>query len=110
MKYLTILMVLGLMLTASCTGLKTTSRGLENESFLVFTGNELKYEEGVLVDVDGKRSFNAVVVKDGSSLPSNCVYAISTGTHVVTVTYRKKVIYKQQIFISAQETKKIALP
>jgi len=38
------------------------------------------------------------------------VYAISTGKHVISVYYNDKVIYQKQIFISAQETKKVLLP
>jgi hypothetical protein len=93
----------------SCTGIKTSSSGLENESFLEIIGTPDSYSGGVDVNIDDKTNFKADVNKDHADRPKGKVYAISTGTHVVTVTHNGQVIYKKQIFISAQETKKIVL-
>lgn len=101
---------LGLLLLGGCTGVKTSSSCLENEAFLEFIGNPSSYKDGVDVNVDDKSTFKAVVNKDHADRPKGNVYAIATGTHVVTVSFNKNVIFKKQIFVSAQETKKIILP
>jgi hypothetical protein len=98
------------LLLAGCTGVKTLSSGLENEAFLTFVGTPSKYTEGVSVNVDDKTTFNASVVKDHADRPKGEAYAISTGKHTVTVSHNGIVIYSKQIFVSAQETKKILLP
>ena len=94
----------------SCTGVKTVSTGLGNESFLNFVGTPKNYQGGIDVNIDDKNTFKAEVNKDFTNRPKGNVYSISNGTHVVTVLYNNKVLYKQQIFISSQETKKIELP
>ncbi|MGB3344407.1 MAG: hypothetical protein WBA61_10875 [Aequorivita sp.] len=93
-----------------CTGVKSVTRGLENESFLELVGNPKNYKGGVDVNVDDKTTFKAEVNKDHQDRPKGMVYAISPGAHIVTLSYNNQVIYKQQIFISTQETKKITLP
>ena len=60
--------------------------------------------------IDDITAFKAEVNKDHADRPKGNVYAISTGTHTIIVTYKDNVIYKKQIFVSAQETKKILLP
>ena len=109
MKKVYLLAILGLVLT-SCGGIKTASRGLENDAFLEFVGNPSNYEGGLDVNIDGKTNFKAEVNKDKVTRMKGNVYAISTGTHVVSVTYKSQLLYKQQIFVSVQETKKISLP
>lgn len=101
---------LGILLLGGCTGVKTSSSGLENEAFLEFVGKPSSYTNGVDVNIDDKTTFKAEVNKDHADRPKGNVYAIATGTHVVTVSYNKNVIFKKQIFVSAQETKKIILP
>lgn len=110
MKKIIFLFTISLIVLAGCTGVKTVSTGLENESFLVFIGKPGNYSGGVDVTIDDKSTFKAEVVKDHADRPKGNVYAISTGKHVVTVSYNDNVIFKKQIFVSAQETKRIMLP
>lgn len=109
MKKIYFIVVLAIILT-SCGGIKTLSSGLENEAFLEFVGKPNDYEGGLNVTVDDKTSFVAELNKNKSTKTKGVVYAISTGTHMVSVTYKNKLLYKKQIFISSQETKKIILP
>ncbi|WP_418895220.1 hypothetical protein [Limibacterium fermenti] len=109
MKKILFVTVIGLIFIAGCTGVKTISTGLENESYLVFVGNPADYRGGVDVSVDENLSFKAEVVKDNVDRPKGKVYAISTGTHTITVSYEGNLIFQKQVFVSAQETKKIIL-
>lgn len=110
MKKILFVIATSLLFITGCTGVKTVTSGLENESFLEFIGNPDSYKGGVDVNIDDKSTFKAEVNKDYANRPKGKVYAISTGTHVVTVTYNNVVIFKKKIFVSAQETKKIMLP
>jgi hypothetical protein len=86
------------------------SKGLENEAFLELIGDPKTYPEGVTINIDDETTFIANVNQAHSDRPKGTVYAISTGTHVLTVTHQNQVIFKKQIFVSAQETKQINLP
>jgi hypothetical protein len=110
MKKVIFILAIGLIFYSGCTGTKTISTGLENKSFLEFIGNPSTYSSGVDVLIDDITAFKAEVNKDHADRPKGNVYAISTGTHTIIVTYKDNVIYKKQIFVSAQETKKILLP
>jgi len=110
MKKIIFVLTIGLMFLTGCTGVKTISTGLENESFLEFLGKPSDYSGGVNVNIDNKNTFKAQVNKNHANRPKGTVYAISTGTHTITVSYANSVIFKKQIFVSAQETKKILLP
>lgn len=110
MKKILFVIAIGLIFLTGCTGVKTMSTGLENEAFMEFIGKPSIYNGGVDVNIDDKGTFKAEVNKDHLDRPKGKVYAISTGTHVVTVSFNNKVIYKKQLFVSAQETKKIMLP
>ena len=108
-----ILFALSIGMTAlllGCTGVKTLSTGLENESFLEFIGNPRDYAQGVDVNIDDKIKFKAEVNKDHVNRPKGKVYVIPPGTHTITVAYSNNVIIKKKLFISTQETKKIILP
>jgi hypothetical protein len=110
MKKILFLLAIGLTILTGCTGVKTVASGLENEAFISIVGNPNNYEGGVDVTVDETTSFKAEVGKEHTNRPKGTVYAISTGKHVVSVSYRNTEIYKKQIFVSAQETKTIVLP
>ncbi|MBN2635912.1 hypothetical protein [Draconibacterium orientale] len=110
MKRILFVIAIGLIILSGCTGVKTLSTGLENESFLEFIGKPANYSNGVDVNIDDTTTFKAEVNKDHADRPKGKVYAISTGTHTVTVSHNNNVIFKKQIFVSAQETKKIILP
>lgn len=110
MKKIFFILIIGLTFISSCTGLKTVSTGLENESFLEFIGTPSNYKEGVDVNIDDKITFKAEVNKNHSDRPKGKVYAISTGVHIVSVSHNDKIIFRKKIFVSTQETKKIVLP
>ena len=110
MKKLLTVFAIGLILLSSCGGIKSTSKGLENESFLEFLGNPSIYKGGVSVALDDKTTFTAEVFKDKTRRMKGQVYAISTGKHNISVSYNGKVLIKKQIFVAAQETKEIVLP
>ena len=110
MKYIPSIFLIAVLLLTACTGVRTFSTGLENESFLEFIGNSSNYSGGVSVLIDDQVSFNAQVENDDPARVKGKVYALSTGKHIVSVSYKNNVIFKKQIFISAQETKKILLP
>ena len=105
-----LILLLAVFSAVGCTGVKTTTSGLENEAFLVFLGDPASYKSGVEVNIDDNTSFSAEVQKNHSNRPRGKVYAISTGPHVVSVVHNGEMIYQKQIFVSAQETKKIILP
>ncbi|MDP4209820.1 MAG: hypothetical protein Q8928_13495 [Bacteroidota bacterium] len=110
MKRLIVYISSALLLFSSCSGVKTLSTGLENEAYLEFIGIPSNYKNGVDVTIDEKNNFKAEVKKDYATRPKGKAYAISTGAHSVSVSYNNKLIYKQQIFVSSQETKKVVLP
>ena len=109
-KYICVLTVIVLLGSIGCTGIKTSARGLDNEAFLEFIGKPENYKGGVNVDLDNKKNFKAEIIKDYLDHPKGHVYSISTGQHILTISYDGKIIYKRQIFASSQETKKIVLP
>lgn len=110
MRKILIAITIGLCTLSGCTGVKSLSSGLENESFLEFIGEPRKYPDGVSVTIDDKSAFTAEINKGVVGRQRGNVYAISTGVHLLTVSYRDNVIYRKQLFVSAQETKKIILP
>lgn len=64
----------------------------------------------VTVMLDGKKPFEAKVVKAKNANRKGTSYAVSTGRRKINVTYNGKVIYSKEIFVSTQETKIITLP
>lgn len=105
-----LILLFAMFMAVGCTGVKTTTSGLENEAFLIFLGDPQNYDSGVEVTVDEKTSFSAEVQKKHTDRPKGKVYAISTGQHIVSVAHNNEIIYQKRIFVSAQETKKIILP
>jgi hypothetical protein len=93
----------------SCGGIKTKTAGLENDAFIEIVGPVKSYPNGVDVSVDNNTMFKAVVNKDKIGYMKGEVYAISTGTHILKVSFNVKVLYEKQIFVAAQENKKIVL-
>ncbi len=110
MKKLIYILTIWLLVITGCTGVKTLSKGLENESYIEIIGKPGIYSGGVDVTIDETTSFKTKVNKGKAQRPKGNVYAISTGKHVVTVKYNNEIIYSKQIFVSSQETKQIVLP
>ena len=105
-----LIIAISLIFLTGCGGIKTSSSGLETESFLEFIGNPHNYSGGVEVSVDNKTTFNAEVFNDKADRVKGKIYAFSTGQHIISVTYKNKVIFNKKIFLSTQETKTILLP
>ncbi len=110
MKKALSILAIGLILLTGCTGVKTVSKGLENESFVEFIGNPTNYSGGVDVSIDDKINFTATVGHNHASGIKGKIYAIPTGRHIISISYKKTLIVQKQIFVSAQETKQIVLP
>lgn len=110
MKNLISILAISLIIFTSCTGVKTVTQGLENESYLEIVGKPSSYLGGVEVKIDEKITFKAQVSNGNTASVKGKVYAISTGKHNVIITYKDNTILQKQIFISAQETKKLLLP
>lgn len=109
MKQLTYITFLFFIFLTSCTGVKTVTKGLENQAYIEIIGTPSKYNGGVDVIVDKDLEFKAQVNKGTSARPKGNVYAISTGKHTITVKYQGKILYSKQVFVSSQETKQITL-
>jgi len=75
---------------------------------LVFYGDVSKYKDEVEVKIDGKDAFKATVRKDKKKIIKD--FKIDKGQHSISVLYKNKEVYSQQLFISIQELKKIYLP
>jgi len=99
-----------LLLLLGCAGTKSTHGGLENEAFLDIVGTQRNYVGGVTVILDDKISFKAEVNDPAANTPRGKTYAIASGNRVVAVQYNGKDLYRKQIFVSAQETRRIAIP
>jgi hypothetical protein len=110
MKKITTVLVFFLVLLTACGGIKSTSKGLENESYLEFVSQSQIYPDGVSVTVDNTLNFKADVYKDKTDRTKGKVYAISVGAHTISVSYNNQLLYNKKIFISTQETKYILLP
>jgi hypothetical protein len=110
MKKTTVFLTFCILLLTSCGGTKTLSQGKENESYLEFISQAVKYPDGVDVNVDNKTTFKAEVYKSNANRTKSTVYAITPGTHTISVSLNNKLLYQKQIFVSTQETKTISLP
>lgn len=100
---------IGLLVLASCTGIKSSSKGVDNQAYLEFIGNPRDYTGGVEVTINNKKTFTAEVNKEQQPAKGS-VYAINPGKLMVAVSYRGQLLYNQQIVVSSQETRVIKLP
>lgn len=100
---------------SGCTGVKSISGGLENESFLSFYSNHIRTVNVDLLQKGKNTTFTADVnrIKRNSTnfekRPSGKVYSINPGVHELRITHDGELIYSKKIFISNQETKIIKL-
>lgn len=108
--HIALLLTFVMIILTSCTGIKSTTSGLENEAYLTFVGKPNNYSGGIRVSIDDNISFQAKVMKKNTNRPKGKMYAVSTGTHVISVFYGSREVYKKQVFLSAQETREIVLP
>ena len=109
MRNVIISLMIGLLIMSGCTGVRTVSKGLDNQCFIAIIGNPRDYLGGLEAIIDESYTFKAQVNTTKTKFPNGLVYALSSGKHLITLTYKKKVIYSKTVFISAQETKEIVL-
>lgn len=84
--------------------------GKDDVAYLLFVGNKKYAKKKVIVTLDGEKTFEAKVVKAKDSYRKGTSYAIATGRRIINVEYKGTSIYNKEVFVSAQETKKITLP
>ena len=97
-------------LVSSCkVGSYSQERGLPDQAYLLFVANE-KYSNDVQVTIDNTTTFNAKVLKEKKGTIKGNTYAIAKGRRAIKVSFQGKIIFEKEIFVSAQETKKIQLP
>jgi len=106
--YSILLSVIFLAITSCATGIKTTTKGVDNKAYLEFIGEPSYYPDGVEVILDDKISFIAAVNIEGQI--AGVSYAIPTGKHSLEVIAGGELIYSKDVFIATQETKQIMLP
>jgi hypothetical protein len=94
---------------SGCTGVKTTVKQIENQSFLELVGSNLTNSEQPKIFIDENPGFNAKVNDEYSDRPKGIKYAIPTGLHHIKITIKGKEIFSEIFFISSQETKKILI-
>ncbi len=100
----------------SCTGVKSTVKGLDNESFLSFySDNDKIINSNIEVTLEKTNSFLVQVNKirrnstNFEKRPNGKAYSIKPGKNEIEITSNGKLIYRKKIFISNQETKIIKL-
>lgn len=102
-------LALCLVLTGCKVGNVASHQGLPDRAYLYFVSTQA-YHEPVSVAIGSDLAFEAKVVKEKKSTVKGNTYAVSTGKRHIVVTYKDQKIYEKDIFLSAQETKKIILP
>ena len=89
-KLLYLITCILILVLGSCGGIRTSSGGVDNKSFLVFEGKPSNYSGGVDVNIDNQINFKAEVVKEKPYKISRTVYSLSPGKHLLTVSYNGK--------------------
>jgi hypothetical protein len=103
-----------LILSYSCTGVKSTYGGLKNESFISIYSDKIFGKE-VDVFLDDKINFNAIVNKtqrnstNYSKRPKGTNYSVEPGLYNVKVLYQGKILYNKKLLLSNQQSKIIEL-
>ena len=108
-KYL-LLLIIPLILAGCSVGRTTTTRGIENESYLQFVQGQEKYSDGVDVFIDNNEPFKAKVDKIKKQTVKGNIYTIKSGTRQLKVEYKGNVLYEKKVVLSSQETRQIQLP
>jgi hypothetical protein len=108
--FLASLAAFSLALFSCAGGVKSTAGGLADEAYLDFVGTPRYYVGGVMVTVDNKFRFKAIVNDAAENTPKGNTYAVSSGSHLVSVSYEGKELFSHTFFLSAQETRRVPLP
>ncbi|WP_321332752.1 hypothetical protein [uncultured Bacteroides sp.] len=98
-----------LLLTGCKVGNIASSQGLSDQAYLYFVSTN-KYDVPVSVTIDGSTVFDAKVVKEKKYTIKGNTYAVATGKRHVVVKQSNKILFERDLFLSAQETKKVILP
>ena len=116
MKKIYFILLLSAAVIYGCTGVKSTVKGLDNESFLsFFSDNNNIINSKIEVTIEKNNSFIVEVNKmkrnstNFEKRPNGKIYSIKPGKHEIEITSNGKLIYRKKIFISNQETKIIKL-
>lgn len=116
MKKISFILLIFAFIIHSCTGVKSTVVGLDNESFLAFySSNENIINSKVEVMIENNNSFTVEVNKirrnstNFEKRPKGKIYSIKPGKNDIMITSNGEMIYRKRIFISNQETKIIKL-
>ena len=88
----------------------TMSSGKENQSFVIVLRQEQNYPSGVTVVVDDKEHFTVEKVFKMKFQRKARPVVITPGKHSIQVLFEGKELYRDEIFIGLQETKKVILP
>ncbi len=94
---------------SACTGVKSTTSGMENTAYLAFISQGNNYKDDLKVTLDDQEPFTAETNKPYTNRPKGTIYKIEPGRHKISISYHGEVIYRKEIFVSTQETKKINL-
>lgn len=105
-----ILFILLSVLVVSCTGIKSTSGGVDNASYIELLGDANKYKDGVTVQIDNDQEFSAQVNKPNADRPKGTIYKLTSGKHTLVVKHAGVIVYQKVIFTGSGETKTIQLP
>jgi len=93
----------------SCYPSKSTLSGLENVSFIELYGTADNYEKMVDVYIDDQPAFKAVVNQKGKNTTKTTNYQLPTGKHSIRIVYSGQELFKSEVFLTSQITKKITL-
>ncbi len=95
------------LLFTACGSYKTMSGGKADQSYVVVlsSGDTM---EGTVVVIDGVQHQLDKVYKEKHAKKATPII-IPTGKHLIKISSEDKVLYEQNIFVGAQQTKKIIL-
>ncbi len=103
------LSLLVILMSGCKTGVYTTHSGKEDVSYLQFVSASSLSGKTVVVELDNGTSFEAKVNKERKSYTKPHLYTIKSGKRSVRVSYKGRVVYDSDIFVSHQSTKVVRL-
>jgi hypothetical protein len=107
-----LIIILILLLITSCSGLKSSSYGLENKGYIKIIGSKADYSSysDFYMVIDDNTKVQVSVSKDIKKRPEGKIYKITPGEHVIMIYEDDKLILKKRVFISSQQINKVYLP
>ncbi|NIJ43953.1 hypothetical protein FHR24_000392 [Wenyingzhuangia heitensis] len=118
-----LLLIIVAVLAVGCSTYSvTSSKGIENQSFLVFKETTTNYQV-VDVKINNGDTFYAKPYNRGDEIPDEKiekeklkkaskgkVFSVPTGKSKISVFYQEKKIYEKILFLNNQEVRTIVLP